>query len=297
MTTALASIPPPTNTLTLDDGRILAWDEHGDMAGFPVCFFHGAPGSRVLFPGMADAAATAGVRLFAIDRPGCGRSSFQPGRRIADWPTDVTTVVDYIGLDRFAVCGISGGGPYAVACASLADPRLSRAAVVSGIGPLDTGEAIAGLHDVNRSIFELASTGPQAAVTAIEAMVQASTGEPAAGDAMTDLFARLAPEDQALIVADPQIMAAARIDESAALGAAGPSYDLWLYTRPWDLDLRSISVEVDIYSGDHDHNVPVQHAVDQAAAIPTSTLTVWPASGHFAGIQRFDEILARLTAS
>src|SRR5262245_28275027 len=111
MTTALTSIPPPTNTLTLDDGRILAWDEHGEPGGFPVCFFHGAPGSRVLFPGMADAAATAGVRLLALDRPGCGRSSFQPGRRIADWPADVTTVADHLSLDRFAVCGVSGGGP------------------------------------------------------------------------------------------------------------------------------------------------------------------------------------------
>jgi pimeloyl-ACP methyl ester carboxylesterase len=113
---------------------------------------------------------------------------------------------------------------------------------------------------------------------------------------MVDLLAQLAPEDQALILAEPAIMAAARIDESATLGAAGPSYDLWLYTRPWDFDLGSIRVRVDVYSGDHDHNVPVQHAVDQAAAIPTSTLTVWPASGHFAGIQRFGEILARLTA-
>lgn len=296
MTNALTPVPPPTNTLTLDDGRILAWDEHGENGGFPVCFFHGAPGSRVLFPGMADAAATAGVRLLALDRPGCGRSSFQPDRRIADWPADVTTVADHLSLDRFAVCGISGGGPYAVACAALADPRLTRAAVVSGIGPLDTAEAIAGLHDVNRSIFELASVGPEGAVAAIETLVEATTGEPAESDAMGAVIAQLAPEDQALILAEPQIMAAARIDESAALGAAGPSYDFWLYTTPWNLDLGSITVRVDIYSGDHDHNVPVQHAVDQAAAIPTSTLTIWPASGHFAGIQRFGEILARLDA-
>ena len=296
MTTALTPIPPPTNTLTLDDGRILAWDEHGETGGFPVCFFHGAPGSRVLFPGMADAAATARVRLLALDRPGCGRSSFQPGRRIADWPADVTAVADRLSLDRFGVCGSSGGGPYALACAALADPRLTRVAVVSGIGPLDTAAAIAELHDVNRAIFELASIGPEAAIAAIEALVEATTGEPATGDAMADLLAQLAPEDQALILAEPAIMAAARIDESAALGAAGPSYDLWLYTRPWDLDLGSIRVQVDVYSGDHDHNVPVQHAVDQAAAIPTSTLTIWPASGHFAGIQRFGEILARLTA-
>src|SRR5262249_16945742 len=150
-------------------------------------------------------------------------------------------------------------------------------AVVSGIGPLDTAEAIAGLHDVNRAVFERASIGPENALTMIEALVDATTGEPADGDAMADLLAQLAAEDQALILPEPAIMAAAGIDESAALGAAGPSYDLWLYTRPWDLDLGSISVDVDVYCGDHDRNVPVQHAVDQAAAIPTSTLTIWPA--------------------
>jgi pimeloyl-ACP methyl ester carboxylesterase len=53
-----------------------------------------------------------GVRLIAIDRPGKGLSAFQSSRRLVDWPDDVVEVATTLRLDRFAVLGISGGGPY-----------------------------------------------------------------------------------------------------------------------------------------------------------------------------------------
>ena len=43
------------------------------------------------------------------DRPGMGRSDFQPGRRIVDWPNDVLELATALGFDTFAVLGSSGG--------------------------------------------------------------------------------------------------------------------------------------------------------------------------------------------
>jgi pimeloyl-ACP methyl ester carboxylesterase len=66
-----------------------------------------------------------------------GLSDFQPHRTFVDWPDDVVQVAAALGLDRFAVLGISGGGPYAAACAWKLSDRLTGAGIVSGLAPLD----------------------------------------------------------------------------------------------------------------------------------------------------------------
>ena len=74
-----------TDTITLKDGRLLAYAEYGDPAGTPVFFFHGTPGSRLFRPS-DSITLKLGVRLICTDRPGYGASTFQPGRRLLDWP-------------------------------------------------------------------------------------------------------------------------------------------------------------------------------------------------------------------
>jgi pimeloyl-ACP methyl ester carboxylesterase len=75
--------------LPLADGRRLAFCEYGRPDGPPIFFFHGWPGSRLDFAANAHAAATAGVRVIAVDRPGIGGSDPQPSRKVLDWPKDV----------------------------------------------------------------------------------------------------------------------------------------------------------------------------------------------------------------
>lgn len=62
--------------------------------------------------------AKSGLRIIPIDRPGSAESSHQTNRRILDWPADITQVANHLRLNRFAVLGYSGGGPYALACAA-----------------------------------------------------------------------------------------------------------------------------------------------------------------------------------
>ena len=95
------------------------------------------------------------MRLIAIDRPGMGLSSFQPGRALVDWPDDVVEVAASLGLDRFAVLGISGGGPYAAVCAWKLADRLTNAGIVSSLAPFDVPGATAGMGRRNRLAFQL----------------------------------------------------------------------------------------------------------------------------------------------
>jgi len=79
----------------------------------------------------------AGVRLIIPDRPGSGLSDFQPCG--ASWiARDVTALADSLGIGRFAVAGHSSGGSYVAACAYKYPQRITAAAILSGIGPVDT---------------------------------------------------------------------------------------------------------------------------------------------------------------
>lgn len=46
----------PAETVTLPDGRTLAYEIYGDRDGAPLVFHHGVPGSRVLGALLSDAA-------------------------------------------------------------------------------------------------------------------------------------------------------------------------------------------------------------------------------------------------
>ena len=112
--------------MTTADGRTLCWAEFGLEAGPPSCSSMAAttpdsPGASWMPPQLRT-----GVRLICPDRPGFGRSTFQPGRTLLDWPSDVEQLADHLGLDQFGLIGHSGGGPHALACAAALPERITR---------------------------------------------------------------------------------------------------------------------------------------------------------------------------
>ena len=125
--------------IELQDGRMLGYVEYGVPDGVPVFYFHGFPSSRLdwLFFDAEDPVTELNARIIAPDRPGFGLSDLQRGRRLLDWPADVAALADALQINRFAVLGISGGGPYAAACAFGIPERLTRAGIVCGMGPAD----------------------------------------------------------------------------------------------------------------------------------------------------------------
>lgn len=102
------------NTVQLPDGRTLAWAEAGSPSGFPLFFLHGFPGSRMEARGLEDIGRRHDLRFICPERPGYGMSTFQPGRRLLDWPADVRFLArEHLDVKRYSVLGGSGGGPHA----------------------------------------------------------------------------------------------------------------------------------------------------------------------------------------
>src|SRR5262249_35745471 len=121
--------------VTTPDGRTLRVHEAGPADGPTVLVHQGTPMSGILYAAHAGNAEEHGIRLLACDRPGYGGSTPAPGRSVADVATDVRAVADQLGVGRFAVWGISGGGPHALACAALLPDRVVAVGSLASVAP------------------------------------------------------------------------------------------------------------------------------------------------------------------
>ncbi|PGH30333.1 hypothetical protein GX50_06891 [[Emmonsia] crescens] len=129
-----------SDTFTLPDGRKLGYAQYGSLTGRPVLYQHGLPGSRIEAASFDELGQKYGARIIATDRPGIGWSSPHPGRTLLDHPKDLECLAKHLELDEYCVLGISGGGPYALACAmALPREKLKCVSIVCGLGPPDIG--------------------------------------------------------------------------------------------------------------------------------------------------------------
>ena len=137
-------LPRVEGTIPLPDGRALGYAEFGDEHGVLVLWFHGSPGARRQVPPVARSAADRlGLRLVCVERPGVGASSDHLYRDVRDSASDVEVVADHLGHDRFLVVGLSGGGPYALACAHEMADRVMAVGILGGVVPTTGEEAAA----------------------------------------------------------------------------------------------------------------------------------------------------------
>jgi len=142
------------------DGRSLAVEDAGDPAGRPVLVHMGTPNSRHLYgPNVADAAQR-GLRLISYDRPGYGGSTPHPGHSVADCAGDVRAICTALEIGRLAMWGISGGGPYLLACAALLPDLVVAAASLASLAPYGVAglDWFAGMGQDNVDDFRLLLT-------------------------------------------------------------------------------------------------------------------------------------------
>jgi pimeloyl-ACP methyl ester carboxylesterase len=279
--------------LRLSDGRRLGYADYGDRQGTPLLFFHGTPGSRRVARWADLVARRRGIRLIAPDRPGFGLSDFQPGRTLGAWPRDVVELADALFLERFAVAGVSGGGPYVAACAWRLADRLSHAGIISGMGPIDDPALAAALPRHYRTGFALVRRVPGAARAAFGLGMLGLRRAP--GCVLASIAASLPDVDRA-ILARPRVQALLLDDAREALrqGPRGAALELSLLSQPWDVRLDQIRMPVRLWHGEADAQVPVAIARRLAAALPDCRARFLPNAGHLWVLDHLDEVLATL---
>jgi pimeloyl-ACP methyl ester carboxylesterase len=284
-------------TVTLPDGRRLAWSSGGDDDGVPVLYLHGAIGTPVRRTAELDLLiAQLGIHYLAVSRPGFGRSDPSPGRRIADFPKDVEHLADRLGLGRFAVVGVSAGGPYAIACARALHDRVVATAAVSSLSPLCPPHAGRWMPAHIRLGLRALARRPDLAARGGTRVVRVLERHPRALERVATLGAT--PADRRLL-ADGEMgeTAIASFLAAASGGVQGMIEDYVTCCTSWGFDLGEVLGEVHLWHGERDRFVPVEHARALAAALPRCRAQFDADDGHFFFRRRVADVLGALVAA
>ncbi len=287
---------PPVNIVQLNDGRNLAWYEYGDPAGLPCIYITGTPASGLLGILYDEAAKQAGVRFISVDKPGYGHSDFMPGRRLTDWPRDITALADHLGIDRFAAMGESGGGPHVLALAWGMPERLTVALDVSGMGPGHEEWVRKGMKPLNRRLFWLAQKAPWLLRFAMRNMAN-SLADPKRREKWIQKQLDAAPEaDRAVSESAPWLteLTLEAFLGSVRQGPQGAAQEMQIFGRPWGFSLSDIRAPVQVWHGTEDVNVPIAIAERVCQEIQGAKAFIFEGEGHVVGYTRAGEIMQEI---
>jgi len=258
------------------DNRVLRTEEAGDPNGRPVLVLHGTPGAGLLYgPHVADALEK-GIRLITYDRPGYGGSTARSGRSIGDGAEDIGAVADALGIDRLAVWGMSGGGPYALASAALLTGRVVAVGILASPAPFGAQglDYFAGMEQANIDDTNL--------MLEDEAAARASLGPE------REAMLTLQPDELAERMGSPALaeFLVRGFRDGLAPGGEGWWDDSVAQLRPWGFDVDSIDVPVQLWHGRQDRFVPFGHGEWLAKTIRGVDAHLTDGDGHQTVFQR-----------
>jgi pimeloyl-ACP methyl ester carboxylesterase len=285
-------------SLTLPDGRLISYADWGDPDGKPVIYCHGFPASR-LEAGLADGPArTLGIRLLTPDRPGFGRSSHVPARRLSDWPADLADFANALGLSRFHVIGVSGGAPYAIASGQQLGSRVLGIALVCGLGELVDDTSTKGMNPFAAAALHFHQRLPRLGRLTYRRLIGPLLRQFPEG-IFRIIVGNGTPADRA-VLADSQVKSVIvrSFTEAFRAGSAGPAHELALITQAWGVDPIQVAQPVQLWHGEADRTVPVAMGRRHTALLPNVVAHFIPEEGHFSLVVRYmHEILGALVAS
>ena len=278
--------------LQLGDGRALGFKVYGDPAGAPLLFLHGTPGSRLKFAIGHDAGKALGLAIVAPDRWGYGLSDAPRAPSLPAFAADMAALMDHLGHARFAVGGISGGGPYAAGVAACLAPRVAALALVSPDGPGGRSGDAGGRCRTSIASASAPCRARRGRSPLVFALFRASlVRSPRLAARLATL--RAGARDKALL-ARPDIARwlLGSFREGLRRGLDGPVLDLQLFARDWGVDLGAIRAPARLWIGTADTAVPLSAARLLARAIPACALTELRGDGHFWVAESYGEVLA-----
>ena len=269
------------NTIQLKDGRTLGYAKYGDPEGKPLFFFHGWPGSRFEAGLLHEQALNSGIRVVSIDRPGMGLSDFKKGRKLLDWPDDVIELADVLEFDRFSVLGLSGGGPYAVACAYKIPDRLSVVGIAASFGTPEIGTE--GMQKSGKLMVLIGRRFPWLMRPLLWIAMSRNSQKPEKVEGMLENMAKPLPEPDQKAFATQEVknMFIADLAASFINGTKGAVHDGKCFIGKWGFKLEEITHDKIYYwQGELDLNVPVTTGRSLAQAIPNCVAKFYPDTGH-----------------
>jgi pimeloyl-ACP methyl ester carboxylesterase/DNA-binding winged helix-turn-helix (wHTH) protein len=200
-------------------------------------------------------------QFIRYDERGCGLSDWEAGEfTFEDWVTDLESVVDALGLERFPLLGVSQGGAVAVAYAARHPDQVTKLVLCSAYG---RGRAVRAMNDEERRAaaldLDLARVGwgrDDPAFRQVFAAQFLPDGTRADWEAFDHLQRRTTSPDNAVRFLEEF----ARIDVRA--------------------EAERVKCPTLIMHARDDHRVPMRFGEELAAIIPDSRLVALSSNNH-----------------
>jgi pimeloyl-ACP methyl ester carboxylesterase len=294
---------------TLIDGRTLAYARYGakldsSSQNVPMFYFNGTPGCHLEANLLDQPACRLGISIISTDRPGFGTSSWQDNRTLLDWPHDIIQLADHLQISQFGIIGLSGGGPYALACLhALPNVRLIGVTLVSALYPPSIGTAdmmwqtlmLLSLATWSTWLLEkvfdfmlgstIRNSSPEKLVETVEKQAAAQPLPEADKAVMKEML-----KDETLSKAYLGSM-----KEALRVSSKGAAWEFWLFASEWGFKLQELDgSRLTIWHGGQDINVPVSMPDRASELIPGSDYTKLDDEAHVSLIVRHrEEILSK----
>ena len=241
------------------------------------------------------------MRLVSFDRPGYGGSTPAPFG-LSTIAADAHAIADALGVDRFATLGFSGGGPGALAAATVGDGRVSRVGLASGAAPFQLVPGLLDeLDETDRAALALLPGDPAAAAAGFGAgfgpLVELAK-DPNGPGVASAFEGALSPRDRELF-GDQAFASAfeASVRESLRQGTSGAGWDNVSWIGDWDVDLNAVRCRVLLWCGTDDRFAPPAHGRWLAENLPRASLVMREGEGHFGIVEHLGEMLDALTSA
>lgn len=121
-------IGTPLQSIQTREGRTVHYTDTGE-AGWTPMLFIGGVGTSARAPELVAFLDTLRrrlkVRIIAVERNGLGDTAFDPAWTFDDYTSEVRQVLAQLGVQRFALVAISGGGAYAGHIAAAMPERVT----------------------------------------------------------------------------------------------------------------------------------------------------------------------------
>lgn len=281
-----AADAPPRLSLTLSDGRHLAYRDYGAPGGRTLVMFHEGLGSSLLPTGADALARRLGVRVVCPERPGFGASSPRADYGFDAVAADIAELCAALDLRQVMFGAILSGAPFAIETAKRLGPQVEEVLLCSGRPPRParTGATVAArfrrrleaapwVAETLYSILRLRLSGPF-----VRRLIHASTLH--------------APGDRAFAEANPWAAdyIAAYVAEAVDEGVGGVVAELRAFRRGGNATTAGLACPVTVWHGGQDHFAPLDDLLNYLGDHAVE-VSVDPDMGHLLGVRRWRDII------
>ncbi len=265
---------------------------YGRKGGVPLFAVHGTPGARTMLQPAGEEADRAGVLLIAPDRPGYGLSSPRPGYDLTQWVADVEELLHALKIRRFLLFGVSGGGPFAVALASLMPQRVRALALVGSVGPFLPDIPASWLWR-HRLFFRFLPAHPLLMTGLFPLARWSILHLPRLS--LKLLISTLSKADRLVLSSGghgEELLRA--FQDGVRYGMQGVRDDLRIFSSPWNLPFERAAMPVCLWHGRDDRMVPAGESHALAKRFSNAVVVEQEGQGHFWIFDHFAQVLQQL---